>query len=131
MIQTQTKIIIKDNSGILRGRCINTRHKKPKGIGNHVSVAVTKTKAHRQTHFKTSACQDLLIIQTKKAVHRYDGSSVQFNVNTGVCVVLNDHKLQLGFKRINTTVPFELKKQNHIKLGQGSSNLIKLAKNLV
>lgn len=131
MIQNQTKILIKDNSGILKGRCINSG-KQHQGVGMRVKIAISKAKIiTKQKSVKHSGLQDLLLIQTKKAIIRNDGSTITFNGNKAVCVSLSSKtKLQLAFKRINTTVPFELKKSNSLQ-SQGPHNLMKLAKNLI
>lgn len=127
MIQNQTKIIIKDNSGVLMGRCINAGQQRGI-ISQLIKIAVLKSKASSRTAkrktSKRSALQDVLLVQTKKTIHRNDGSTLQFNGNKGVCVSKSGAQLQLGFKRINTAVTVELKKP-HRGL---SPNLIKLAK---
>lgn len=131
MIQTQTELLIKDNSGMLKARCIDTRGKRFKGIGGHITTAILKAKAvTKQKTLRRNKIQELLIIQTKKPIRRDDGSTVTFSNNSGVCVT-SGSKVQLGFKRINTTVAIELKKYSSIKKAKGSFNLIKLAKNLV
>jgi ribosomal protein L14 len=147
MLQIQTKILIKDNSGLLQGKIINSGRaiKRNATVGNSIKIAVTraKSKAGLGKNIKTSSrvqtsskgqLQDLLIIQTKKIILRNDGSTVKFDSNSGVCISFRSaHKklLQFGFKRINTSVPFELKKHSHWQTFKGSYNLIKLAKNLL
>ena len=125
MIQNRTKIIIKDNSGVLMGRCINAG--KQRGSLQFAKIADLKSKAvftTKRKALKRSALQDILLVQTKKTLHRNDGATLKFNGNKGVCVSKSGTQLQLGFKRINTAVTVELKKSHH---GQ-SSNLMKLAK---
>ena len=125
MIQNRTKIIIKDNSGVLVGRCINAG--KQGSSLQLAKIAILKSKTTFTTKRKSSkrsALQNILLVQTKKTVHRNDGATLRFNGNKGVCVSKNGAQLQLGFKRINTAVKVELKKSHH---GQ-SSNLMKLAK---
>lgn len=150
MIQVQTQIVIKDNSGFLRGKCINsmTPAATAAKVGNAIKVSITKAKAKatagtamrkgpgkQQAHSSKGSLQTLLIIQTKKPIIRYDGSTVKFNCNSGVSVGLNPgsnkQRLQFGFKRINSTVPFELKNKVHWQAFGGTLNLIKLAKSLV
>lgn len=161
MIQVQTKILIKDNSGLLQGKCINTSRNNSANsaakVGHVVKVSITKAKskanalrkqgvparkaAGKQQNRDLStkgSLQTLLLIQTKKPLIRYDGSSVKFNTNSAVCVVLkaatgtaSKQRLQLGFKRINSTLPFELKNKVHWQTFGGTLNVIKLAKSLV
>jgi ribosomal protein L14 len=130
MIQNQTEILIKDNSGLLLGRTINAGNTGG-SVGARIKVAVLKSKAtSKRKSSKRNVLQDLILIQTKKVVLRNDGSSVKFDGNKGVCVSVGSRaKLQLGFKRINTTVPIELKKNN--QYGGQSLNLMKLAKNIL
>jgi ribosomal protein L14 len=133
MIHKGTQIQIKDNSGVLSGICINTYTKCWAAIGDPLSITITKAKTRghgKKTGSKSKGqIQELLVIQTKKRLNRLDGSSLKFGCNSGVCVSKGGGKSQLGFKRINTSVPFELKKRNpQVPVG---NNLIKLAKNLV
>lgn len=129
MIQNQTKISIKDNSGLLLGRCINSG-KSCGTVCQRIKVAVLKSKATtKRKASKPNVLQDLVLIQSKKAIIRNDGSTIRFNGNKGVCVSAGrGAKLQLGFKRINTAVAVELKQSRRLGL---SSNLIKLAKNIL
>lgn len=132
MIQNQTEISIKDNSGLLLGRCINAG--KPgvvPTVGHRIKVTVLKSKAiTKRKGSKRGTLQDLLLIQTKKLICRYDGSTLRFNGNKGVCVSGSGTKLQYGFKRINTAVTVELKKSHTLMSGY-SSNIMKLAKNIL
>ena len=67
MIQNQTKISIKDNSGLLLGRCINAgKQGVVPTLGQRVKVTVLKSKAvTKRKGSKRGALQDLLLIQTK------------------------------------------------------------------
>lgn len=150
MIQVQTQVLIKDNSGLLRGKCINsiTAPNTTAKVGHAIKVTITKakskaspiiSKAKQQSRlFQRSSkgsLQTLLVIQTKKPIIRYDGSTVKFNTNSAVSVGLkassSKQRLQLGFKRINSTVPFELKNKVHWQAFGPTLNLIKLAKSLL
>lgn len=150
MIQTQTKITIKDNSDFLEGQCINyvkKNIKKAAKIGHCVKVSISKVKPtglHSQEYkkagggktsmvnIKKNSLQDLLIVQVKAPTRRKDGSTIQFNSNCGVCVIFKPLKQhQLGFKRVNTTVPFELKNKVYAQKFKAAYNVIKVAKNLL
>lgn len=162
MINVKTKIFIKDNSGLLVAKCINTRTNgranNAAKVGHVVKVTITKAKskastlrkqetrkaANKQQNRDLSAkgsLQTLLLIQTKKPVIRYDGSSVKFNTNSALCVhlkaargaatVTTKQHLVLGFKRINSCLPFELKNKVYWQAFGGTINLIKLAKSLI
>lgn len=156
MIQTQTKIVIKDNSDFLQGKCINYTPRIARGaatIGDLIKVTILKTKKSKSPISRAlntttgakgkSSLQDLLIIQTKKPIYRKDGSTVKFDFNCGVCISfkgitssiggVGKKRLQLGFKRINTTTTLELKNFTRAPLHQfkGAYNLIKLSKGFV
>nr|YP_010003101.1 ribsomal protein L14 [Ulva sp. TM708]AZP40134.1 ribsomal protein L14 [Ulva sp. TM708] len=153
MIQTQTKISIKDNSDFLQGQCINFNKKNTKKaakIGHCVKVSISNVKPTvlNSQEYKKSAglkasivntkknsLQDLLLVQVKAPTYRKDGSTIQFYSNCGVCVVFKKagakKQHQLGFKRVNTTVPFELKNKIHAQKFKAAHNVIKVAKNLL
>nr|UCS09830.1 ribosomal protein L14 [Percursaria percursa] len=150
MIQTQTKISIKDNSDFLQGQCINFSQKNTKKaakIGNCVKVSISKIKSTfgkkpqgraysgHIANIKKNSLQDLLIVQMKTPIYRKDGSTVQFYSNSGVCIVFKKagakKQHQLAFKRINTTVPFELKNKIYAQQFKAAYNVIKVAKNLL
>jgi len=131
MLQAQSHLYIKDNSASMAGRCINTHGKPWCAVGDTCTVAITKAKkALGLKTNKVSKTQQLLILQTKKAFRRPDGSFVKFSANAAaVYNITKKTSSTLGFKRINTSVAFELKKTNK-KIFSGK-NLIKLAKKVI
>ena len=140
MIQVKTEILIKDNSGFQQGTCINCQpRKKGAKVGHSLKVAITKSKRALRAMPRSSisskeVLQNLLVIQTRKPIMRLDGSTIKFNWNCGVSISFKKapkNRLQLGFKRINTVLPFELRKRSHWQQFQGTFNIIKLAKNLI
>jgi ribosomal protein L14 len=140
MIQTKTKIVIKDNSDFLKASCINSGVKRNATVGSCIKVSVSKIKpgSSLSTSLKNApeakqSLQHLLIVQTKAPILRADGSSLHFNFNSGVSILFKKAgtKHQLGFKRINTAVPFELKNKEYIQRLKGVPNVIKLAKHLL
>lgn len=142
MIQTKTKILIKDNSDFFKASCINSGVKICATVGSCIKVSVSKMKpgSSLSTSLKNSpeakqSLQNLLIVQTKAPILRADGSSLHFNFNSGVSILLKKagtkRQHQLGFKRINTAVPFELKNKEYIQRLKGVPNVIKLAKHLL
>ena len=145
MIQRKTKIVIKDNSGFLKSYCINS-YPRNKGarVGHSLKVAITKSKnalSHRESSSSRGSSPsqkecltNLLIIHTRCPISRYDGSFIRFHYNSGVSILLKKtlkNPIQLGFKRINTALPFELRKRNHWQGFQGTLNITKLAKSLI
>jgi ribosomal protein L14 len=124
-VQTRSKIIIKDNSGILSGRIINSKSKTC--LGSFLNISVTKAKSNKLK--KKPKFQKILIVQLKKPIMRLDGSSIKFNSNAGVAVSKSKREIMLGFKRVSCSVPFELKFfRTEFK---GNANVLKLAKSLV
>ena len=143
MIQTKTKILIKDNSDFLNANCINSNVKRGATVGNCIKVSVSKMKPGSSLSISLKnapenakqSLQNLLIVQTKAPILRADGGSLHFNFNSGVSIFLKKagtkRQHQLGFKRINTAVPFELKNKRCIQKLKGVANVIKLAKHLL
>jgi ribosomal protein L14 len=141
MIQTKTKILIKDNSDFLNANCINSNIKRSATVGSCIKVSVSKMKPgsslsiSSKTENAKQSLQNLLIVQTKAPILRADGSSLHFNCNSGVSILLKKagtkRQHQLGFKRINTAVPFELKNKGYMQKLKGVPNVIKLAKHLL
>lgn len=132
MIQNRSKIFIKDNSGIVRGRTIQAGSCGNKTLGGVVKLSVTKAKSHWSLKLKSQKdrpLQDVVLINTKKHTLRYDGSCLRFNSNAGVTLGRGGKKISLGFKRINGVVPFELKKCFHG--GASLGPILKLARNQV
>jgi len=125
-LQTRSKITIKDNSGLMRGRVINAMPNAT--LCSKLKLVITKRKSKPQKTKSRNKLQDVLVIQTKRPVLRFDGSTIRFNSNSAVVVNLNKNTLVLGFKRVNTCVPFEIK---HTLKEKGSTNIIKLAKALL
>lgn len=133
MLKIQSHINIKDNSGAMAGRCINVHGRPWCGVGHTCTVTITKAKpiVSKKSGFNKSKAQiqDLLILQTKTPYSRHDGSFLKFSANNAVTYSVAGAKATVGFKRINTGVPFELKKGNaKVRVGNG---LIKLAKTLI
>lgn len=127
VIQTRSQIFSKDNSGIVRGRAVSVKTKVT-GLGEVFKLSVSKAKSHwtnKQKGGGKSKLQDALLIQTKKSVLRLDGSSVKFNTNGCVMLSRSGSKTGFGFKRVNSCVPFELKKFH------SAGPIFKLAKNQV
>jgi ribosomal protein L14 len=130
-LQTRSKITIKDNSGLVKGRVIHGMSFK-KSLFSKFKLAITKTKikskhkkSHRYQKSQTNPLANAFILQTKRTTMRFDGSTIGFNVNSAVTVT--GSKNVLGFQVVHTSVPFEIKR----RLKLGSANVIKLAKSLL
>lgn len=126
MLQRQSRIEIKDNSGLFEGRIIDASTCNNAGLGMCVKAVVIRARADKNL----GKMKDVLVIQTKKTQVRMDGSTLKFSKNSGVCVTraLNRQgkkRLTLNFKRIKTSVSYEQK--HNRKLHTSNINLIKLA----
>ena len=147
MIKPKTKILIKDNSGLLEANCINCGAKSPRTgarVGHCVKASVSKLRlssssqsgllASREGNARQSL-QNVLIVQTKAPIFRGDGSTIQFNSNSGVSILLkkagSKKQHQLGFKRINTAVSYELNNKTYAQELKVVSSVIKLARQLL
>lgn len=132
MIQNRSKILIKDNSGIVRGRTIQAGRARTQSLGGVVKFSITKAKSNWSSKTKgqkSRPLQDVVLISSKKPMLRLDGCGLKFQSNHGVTVGRSGKKMALGFKRINGVVPFELKKSTHH--GASLGMILKLARNQV
>lgn len=115
MLYSQTKFTVKDNSGIIVAQVIQTqrskRSQKPCGVGDYLkgTVCRSKTRSSNKSLSLSNVLFSFLVIKTRKSLRRPDGSALRLNENSGV--TFNDKKVPL-FKRVNSLVPFELKKVN-------------------
>lgn len=148
MIQVKTKILIKDNGPLSEGNCIhynNNASKKGAKIGTSIKVSVSKMKpalnkdrgpsAILRETTKRPLLHSVLVIQTKTPAHRGDGSTLQFGCNSGVSIILKrtttKKSYQLGFKRVSSAIPFELKNKAHMQKVKIASSIVKLTKHLL
>lgn len=83
MLQKQSVINIKDNSGMFEGRIINATKSNNARCGVCVKVSIIRAKSDRHC----GSIKDVWVIQTKKPVMRKDGSTLKFDKNSGVCVI--------------------------------------------
>ncbi len=115
MIKPLTQIIVSDNSGVVRVRCINIlglSSKKSFGkIGDRVVVSVLKTRAKTKIK-KGSVCYGI-IIRTVNKFNRFDGSQISFGNNS---IVLVNSKNQPIGSRILGPISFELRNKKFIKI---------------
>lgn len=140
MIQTKTKVLIRDNSGPLEASCISgsaRRRRKGAKVGHCVGASITKLRAgaRGQKEGAKQRLQGVLIIHTKAGVSRGDGSTLEFSRNCGVSVIPKKGGAKkpylLAFKRINTAVPLELRSQKRVQVFKAISSVTKLARRLL
>ena len=113
MIQLQTKLTVIDNSGVKVAQCINIpKSKKFASINDSILVAIKstipRTKINKKKMYKG------IIVQTKKALKRPDGTYVKSDQNSVVLVKSTNEMLG---NRVKSFVCFENKQLgNHTSI---------------
>ncbi len=114
MIQMQTRLSVADNTGALEVQCIKVlggSHIRTASVGDIIVVSIKssipKAKAKKGTVHKA------VIVRTKKAIVRADGSTIRFDCNA--VVIINKENEPLG-TRIFGPVPRELRSKNFMKI---------------
>ena len=114
MVQEETNLVVADNSGAKKVRCIRIlggHGKKYASVGDIIVVAVKS--AIPNAPVKKGTVQKAVIVRTKKEVRRRDGSYIRFDENAAV--ILNDKGDPRG-TRIFGPVARELREKNFMKI---------------
>jgi large subunit ribosomal protein L14 len=114
MIQEESNLIVADNSGAKRIRCIRVlggHEKRYAGVGD-VIVASVKSAMPNSNVKKGEVCK-AVIVRTKKEIRRKDGSFIRFDENAAV--ILNTQGDPKG-TRIFGPVARELREKNYMKI---------------
>ncbi len=114
MIQMQTKLVVADNSGAKLAQCIKVlggSKRRYATVGDIIVVAVKK--ALPGGRVKKKAVAKGLIVRTKKAVRRVDGSYIRFSDNA--VVIVNDAGEPIG-TRVFGPVSRELREFGYSKI---------------
>jgi len=88
MIQTETRLVVADNSGAKTVLCISIlggTNKRYATVGDKIVVAVKS--AIPSGEMKKGTVSRAVVVRTKKEVRRNDGSYIRFDDNA--CVLLN------------------------------------------
>lgn len=114
MIQERSILKVADNSGAKTVRCFRilggTRHRYA-NIGDIIVASVQVAEPRKQV--KKKDVVKVLVVRTKNAYRRKDGSYVRFDDNA---VVLVDNKKEPVATRIFGPMPRELKAKGYEKL---------------
>lgn len=89
MIQTESRLIVADNSGAKEVLCIRVlggTGKRYASVGDIIVVTVKSTIPSSEV--KKGTVSKAVIVRTKKEVRRQDGSYIRFDDNA--CVLLNN-----------------------------------------
>ncbi len=114
MIQEETNLIVADNSGAKKVRCIRIlggHDKRYAGVGDLVVVSVKS--AIPGAPVKKGEVSRAVIVRTKKEIRRKDGSYIRFDENAAV--LLNAQGEPRG-TRIFGPVARELRERQFMKI---------------
>ncbi|PIP65677.1 50S ribosomal protein L14 [Candidatus Peregrinibacteria bacterium CG10_big_fil_rev_8_21_14_0_10_49_16] len=118
MIQQQSYLRVADNSGAKKVMCIRVlggTRRRYAGIGDVIIVSVKE--AEPRGNVKKKAVERAVVVRTKNATKRKDGTSIRFSDNA--CVIIQKDSLPKG-TRIFGPVARELR-------GKGYQKIISLA----
>lgn len=114
MIQKETRLTACDNSGAKELLCISvlggTRHRYAR-VGDVIVASVKQ--ANPAGNVKRKQVVKAVIVRTKQAIRRADGSTIRFDDNAAV--LIDDEKLPRA-TRIFGPVPRELRELGYAKI---------------
>lgn len=122
MIQMQTKLEVADNSGAKEVKCIKVLGGSKRMIahlGDIIVVAVQQALPNGK--MKKGEVKKAVIVRTKTAVKRDDGSYIRFDKNS--VVILNNNNEPVG-TRIFGPVARELRARNFTKICSLASEVL-------
>ena len=114
MIQVETNLIVADNSGAKKVRCIRVlggSGRRYASIGDLIVVSVKA--AIPNSSVKKGEVSRAVIVRTKKEVRRKDGSYIRFDENAAV--LLNNQNEPIG-TRIFGPVARELRDKQYMNI---------------
>ncbi|MFN8360945.1 MAG: 50S ribosomal protein L14 [Candidatus Kapaibacterium sp.] len=114
MIQEESNLVVADNSGARRVRCIRIlggHARRYAGVGDIIVVSVKAALPNAGVK-KGDVCK-AVVVRTKKEIQRKDGSYIRFDENAAV--ILNNQGEPRG-TRIFGPVARELRERNFMKI---------------
>ncbi|MBS1536333.1 MAG: 50S ribosomal protein L14 [Bacteroidetes bacterium] len=114
MIQEESNLVVADNSGARRVRCIRVlggHARRYAGVGDIIVVSVKAALPNGGVK-KGDVCK-AVVVRTKKEIQRKDGSYIRFDENAAV--ILNNQGEPRG-TRIFGPVARELRERNFMKI---------------
>jgi large subunit ribosomal protein L14 len=115
MIQQFTRLKVADNSGAREVMCIRVLKGSQPRYGGVGDVIVGSVKvATPNMPVKKGDVIKAVIVRTKRAVRRADGSTLRFDENA--CVVINPQNMEPRGTRIFGPVARELRDRNFMKI---------------
>jgi large subunit ribosomal protein L14 len=114
MIQEESNLVVADNSGAKRVRCIRVLGGHDKRYATVGDVIVVSVKAALPNGaVKKGDVVKAVVVRTKKEIRRRDGSYVRFDENAAV---LLNNQLEPRGTRIFGPVARELREKNFMKI---------------
>lgn len=114
MIQTETLLIVADNSGARRVKCFHIlggTRRRYASVGDVVVVSVKEALPNGTV--KKGDVRRAVIVRTRKEIRRTDGTYIRFDDNAAV--IINDAGEPVG-TRIFGPVPRELRAKGFMKI---------------
>jgi large subunit ribosomal protein L14 len=114
MIQTETRLVVADNSGAKEVLCLHVlgrTHRRSASVGDKIMVTVKSALPTSQV--KKGTVSRAVIVRTKKEIRRKDGSYIRFEDNAAV--LLNAQDEPRG-TRIFGPVARELREKQFMKI---------------
>ena len=114
MIQVQTELNVADNTGARRVECIKVlggSKRRYASIGDSIVVSVKDAIPNGKV--KKGSVHRAVVVRTKYAIHRNDGSTVKFDNNA---IVITDEKGEPIGTRIFGPVTRELRLKGQTKI---------------
>ena len=114
MIQMQSNLMVADNSGGRRVQCIKVlggAKRRYAHVGDVIVVSVKE--AIPRGRVKKGEVRKAVVVRTRKAIRRPDGTVIRFDTNAAV--ILNNQNEPMG-TRIFGPVPRELRAKNFMKI---------------
>jgi len=113
MITEQTDLVVADNTGARRVRCFRIlgQRKRYATVGDIIKVSVKEAQPNGVVK-KGQVCS-ALVVRTKHALRRRDGSSLRFDNNA--CVIVDASMNPVG-TRVFGPVARELRDGNYMKI---------------
>lgn len=115
MIQLRSILEVADNSGAKQVQCLrvlNGYKRRYAGVGDLITVVVKQAAPHAAV--KKSDILPAVVVRTKKAISRSDGTYLRFNENA--CVIIDKKTGEPRGSRIFGPIPREVRKAGYIKI---------------
>ncbi len=114
MIQEETMLVVADNTGAKKVKCfriLGGTRRRYASLGDIIVVSVKS--AIPNSGVKKGSIQRAVVVRTKKAVRRRDGSYIRFDDNAAVII---DERMEPRGTRIFGPVARELREQAFMKI---------------